>query len=270
MRAMGLIALVLLTACGKSPAPASEPMPEVAAVQAMPKGDPAEGARVARRVGCDGCHGEGGKGGGLDVTSPEGDRVVAPNLTARRALYDDAGIARLLREGRTHDGHPPFGMPIKMLQHLSDGEVRDIIAWLRALPAVENHGLAESRITQATMKRLLDGTHPYAGDDKPDPGNVPPPQRPVEPLALGKYLAYTTCSECHGWDLNGFEGDDAPSLVVAKAYTPEKFARLMRTGEIAAGGKSKTGFMSEIATYRFAGTLTDAEIAALKQYLDSR
>jgi len=268
MRRSGLIVLILLAACGKPPAP--EPKPAVVADDPVPKGDPVEGARVARRVGCDGCHSEGGKGGGFDIKTAEGDRVVAPNLTQRRHGYDDAGIAALLREGRTHDGHRPFGMPIKMLQHLSDREVRDVTAWLRALPAAGNPGLAESAITPATMKQLLDGTHPYANDDRPDPGNMPPAAPPTEPLALGRHLAYTTCTECHGWDLNGFPGDDAPSLVVAKAYTPEKFARLMRTGEISTGGKSKTGFMSEIATYRFAPTLTDAEIAALKQYLDSR
>ena len=61
----------------------------------------------------------------------------------------------------------------------------------------------------------------------------------------------------------------ASSLVVAKAYTSEKFARLMRTGEIATGGKSKSGFMSEVAVHRFS-VLTDAEVAALKPYLDSR
>ena len=66
-----------------------------------------------------------------------------------------------------------------------------------------------------------------------------------------------------------FGGDDAPSLVVAKAYTPEAFRRLMRTGEVAAGGKSKTGFMSEVAAYRFS-VMTDAEVAALKAYLDAR
>ena len=37
----------------------------------------------------------------------------------------------------------------------------------------------------------------------------------------------------------------------------------MKTGEVAAGGKSKTGWMSEVTAYRFA-PLTDAEIAALK------
>ena len=261
------VAWVVLAACSRGPDAADTSVaPTVAAV---PAGDPVEGARIARRVGCDGCHGRGGKGGEFDIKTPQGDRVVAPNLTVRRASYDDAGIASLLHEGKTHDGHRPFGMPIFMLQHLSDSEVRDISAWLRALPAVDHPGLAETHITPATLKQLLDGTHPYADDIKPDVGNVPPRDRPVEPLALGKYLAFTSCSECHGRDLNGFEGDDAPSLVVAKAYTPEHFRRLMKTGEVAAGGTSKTGFMSEIAAYRFS-VLTDAEVAALKLYLDSR
>ncbi len=266
---LGLVlGCILLAACTRPPG-AAEAAITYASPTAVPAGDPVAGARIARRVGCDGCHGQGGKGGGFDIKTPQGDRVVAPNLTIRRALYDDAGIARLLHEGKTHDGHRPFGMPIFMLQHLSNSEVRDITAWLRALAAVEHPGLAESHLTPKTLKSLLDGTHPYATDDRPDAGNVPPSDKPVEPLALGKYLAFTSCSECHGRDLNGFGGDEAPSLVVAKAYTLENFRRLMKTGEIATGGKSKTGFMSEIAAYRFSG-LTDGEVAALKQYLDSR
>lgn len=269
MRIGFLLACLLLAACGRSPQASVATTAMATNTPATPAGDPVEGARIARRVGCDGCHDEGGKGGGFDHQTPEGDRVVAPNLTVKRALYDDAGLARLLHQGKTHDGHQPFGMPIFMLQHLSDSEVRDITAWLRALPTVDNPGLAESQLTPATLKRLQDGTHPFAQDDRPDAGNMPPETRPTESLALGRYLAATSCSECHGPDLNGFDGDDAPSLVVAKAYTLEKFRRLMKTGEVAAGGKSKTGFMSEIAAYRFS-VLTDAEIAALKQYLDSR
>lgn len=271
MRSMGLIGLMLLVACGKSPAPASEPMPTAAAVQAMPKGDPVEGLRVATRVGCNGCHERDGRGGGMDIKTPQGDRIVASNLTERRHLYDDAGLAALLREGKTHDGHRAFGMPIFMFQHLSDQEVRDITAWLRSLPDVANPGLARGVVSKATLQQIRDGTFPYEHDDKPDPGNRPPATRPAEPLALGRHLALTSCSECHGRDLNGWGPDDpTPSLlVVAKAYTPDKFARLMRIGEIASGGKSETGFMSKIAVARFS-VLTDAEIAALKLYLDSR
>ena len=84
------------------------------------------------------------------------------------------------------------------------------------------------------------------------------------------YKELTTCTECHGWDLNGWPDDPAPSMIVAKAYTAEQFTRLMRTGEIATGGKSKTGLMSGVAVYRFSSSLTDEEITALKQYLDSR
>lgn len=207
----------------------------------------------------------------MDVKTPQGDRIVAPNLAERRALYDDAGLAALLRGGKTHDGHRAFGMPIYMFQHLSDQEVRDITAWLRAMPAVANPGLADSVVSTATLQQIKDGTFPYENDDKPDPGNRPPATRPDEPLALGRHLALTSCSECHGRDLNGWGPDDPtpPLVVVAKAYTPEKFLRLMRTGEIAAGGKSESGFMSKIAVARFS-VLTDAEIAALKLYLDSR
>ncbi len=267
MRIWLAVACVVLAGCARGPDTVDASA--APAVATVPAGDPLEGARIARRVGCDGCHGEGGKGGEFDIKTPQGDRVVAPNLTATRGFYDDAGLARLLHEGKTHDGHRPFGMPVFMLQHLSDSEVRDISAWLHALPALDNPGLAETHITPATMKQLLDGTHPYANDINPDAGNVPPPTRPVEGLALGKYLAFTSCTECHGRDLNGFEGDDAPSLIVAKTYTAEHFRRLMKTGEVSAGGKSKTGFMSEIAAYRFSA-MTDAEVAALKLYLDSR
>ena len=265
MRRIAMIVLVLLAACGKSPAPVATPAPVAVEV---PKGDPIEGLRVATRLGCNGCHEKDG-GGGVFMENPQVGRVVAPNLTERRRLYDDAGFAALLREGKTHDGHPPLGMPIHMFQYLSDGEVRDVTAWLRSLPDVANT-LPVTKYSNDVAKGIADGSLPYLDDVKPDPGNVPPATRPVEPLALGKYLAFTTCTECHGRELNGWSPeDDSPSLVVAKAYTADKFARLMKTGEIATGGKSKTGMMSEVAAYRFS-SLTDAEVAALKLYLDSR
>jgi len=79
----------------------------------------------------------------------------------------------------------------------------------------------------------------------------------------------STCGECHGWDLNGFDGDDAPSLVVTKAYSPENFHRLMKTGITASGKESKSGLMTRMGQQRFS-SMTDAEIEALKVYLDAR
>ena len=261
-----VVVLILLAGCNPSPSPM--PAAPVAKVEAVAKGDPVEGLRVSTRLGCNGCHEKNG-GGGIFMENPQVGRVVAPNLTERRRLYDDAAFAALLHEGTTHDGHPPLGMPIHMFQYLSHGEVRDVTAWLRSLPDVAT-ALPKTAYAPAIATAIADRTLPYLDDVKPDPGNVPPATRPVEPLALGKYLAMTTCTECHGRDLNGWSPeDDAPSPVVAKAYTAEKFARLMKTGEIATGGTSKTGMMSEVAAYRFS-VLTDAEVSALKLYLDSR
>lgn len=266
----GVVAMGLLGGCAERTA-AVPAFAVPAAAASVSKGDPAEGARVARRVGCDGCHSAGGKGGGMDLRSPEGDRIVAPNLTVRRERYDDAGLAALLHEGRTHDGHLPVGMPIFMFQHLSSREVRDITAWLRALPKVDNPDLAESRLTPASAALYRAGTHPYQDDLRPDPGNSPPPDRPAGGVALGRHIALTSCSECHGRDLTGWgEGGPVPSLVLAsKAYTPAHFARLMRAGVASTGKDTASGMMSEVARWRFSA-MTDAEITALKAYLDSR
>lgn len=280
MRESILASVLLLAACSAAPEPPAAPRPGVAAVAVvaavaattpapvLAPGDPVEGLRVATRVGCNGCHGE--DGGGRELWEDKGKyKLYSANLTVKRALYDDAGIEGLLRHGRTHDGHAPFGMPVPMFQHLSDREVRDITAWLRALPAVANPGLKTSWFSAAQAKMIRDGTHPYSADMLPDKDNHPPLAPPTEPLALGRHLAMTSCTECHGPDLNGYPGGDAPSLVVAKAYSLQDFMRLMRTGITSSGKESKTGLMTAVGRSR-AVAMTDDEVRALKQYLDSR
>jgi mono/diheme cytochrome c family protein len=245
------------------PAPAATPP-----TAAVAKADPVEGRRVARRVGCTGCHG--GDGGGRDLWGEAGAyQVRSANLTEKRALYDDAGLDSLLAEGRTHDGHKPFGMPVFMLQRMSEGERRDVVAWVRSLPAVANPKLEPTWMSDGVRRQVEAGTYPV-DDHLPDAGVTAPVQRPSEPLALGEYLAMTSCTECHGRDLRGWGPDDpAPSLVVAKAYSPAAFQRLMREGITSAGGPSKSGFMTAVAKQRFSG-MTDEEISALKAWLDAR
>lgn len=160
-------------------------------------------------------------------------------------------------------------MPIKMFQHLSDQEIRDITAWMRSIPGVANPDLPEGAWSETVKQQVRDGTSPYLNDVRPDAGNQPPALPPTTPMALGKHLAMTSCGECHGWDLNGWPGDSAPSLTVAKAYTADSFARLMKTGITATGKESSTRLMTQMARERF-HVMTDTEIAALKLYLDSR
>jgi mono/diheme cytochrome c family protein len=230
-------------------------------------GDAVEGLRVARRVGCTGCHGRDGRG--LELWSKPGAYIVrSANLTEHVGHYDDAGLVALLRQGRTHSGRPPFGMPIFMLQRLSDREIADITAWLRSLPPVANPTLKQTWMSPAIARQIADGTYPE-DDYLPDAGVATSAAPPIEALALGRHIAFTSCTECHGRDLNGWGGDEPPSLIVAKAYTPEGFKTLMRTGRRSDGTETATGFMSSVARERFS-PLRDDEIAALKAYLDSR
>jgi mono/diheme cytochrome c family protein len=268
MKTCALSLLALLCACSP-PAAEQASVGPVAAISAntpaTPRGDPLEGKRVATRVGCFGCHGE--QLQGTKLWGKDGQfQTYSANITEKRALYDDAGFERLLRTGRTHDGHRALGMPILMYQHLSDSEVRDIVALVRSLPAVANPGLKQSWYT-ASARKQAEGY----GDDLGDPVAVGAPALPpADGLALGKHIAMTSCPECHGGDLNGFEGEDAPSLVVAKAYTTENFERLVRTGITGEGKESRTGLMTSVARSRLAPTLSDRELKALKAYLDAR
>jgi mono/diheme cytochrome c family protein len=282
MNRLGLCLCLLLTACSappaEQPAPAPAPAPTAAhehqhehhhehavaaAASAAQTGDPVEGRRVARRVGCFGCHGD--DLAGRELWGEKGKyQVWSANITEHRGHYSDADFERLLRTGQTHDGHRPLGMPISMYQHLSDREVRDIVALVRSLPAVANPRLQRSWMT-AEVRREQEAL----GDDRGDPLAVgAPPEPPTGKLALGKHLAMTTCPECHGVDLQG--GGDVPPLIVAKGYSLEQFRKLVRTGITAQGTESKTGLMTDVARNRLAPTLTDAEIEALKAYLDSR
>ncbi len=256
----------LIMGCGPE---ASGPQPSPVAQATILHGDANEGLRIATRVGCNGCHGA-DAGGQVFMEEPGQFRAVAPNLTEHRKLYDDAALERLLRAGKTHDGHRPLGMPVFMFQYLSDREIRDITAWLRSIPAVANPDLPDGWLSDGIKAQLADGTFPI-DDDLPDSALISPSEPPTETLALGKHIAMTSCTECHGRDLNGWgPEDDAPSLiVVAKAYSTENFTRLMSSGITAAGTESKTGLMTKVARKRLA-VLTPQEVSALKQYLDSR
>jgi mono/diheme cytochrome c family protein len=259
LRAALAFVLAAVTGCTTSPS----------APPSAPAGDAVEGLRVATRVGCKGCHRRDGRGG--ELWAEEGQyKLYAPNLTDKRGLYDDAALKALLRDGRTADGHRPFGMPFVQFQHLSDRELRDITAWLRALPTVANPGLPQTWIAPAIRHDFDAGAYQPEIDWRPRPGVTASAVPPTETLALGRHLAMTSCSECHGPTLDGWPGEDeAPPLVVAKGYTLELFTRLMRTGITVSGLKSKTGLMSEMGRERFP-VMNDEEVRALKAYLDAR
>ena len=85
-------------------------------------------------------------------------------------------------------------------------------------------------------------------------------------MTHGEYLAMNVCSECHGTDLQGFEGH-TPPLAMVRAYDREQFGRLMSEG-IGLGDR-ELGLMTEVALKRFS-LLDDNEVDDLYAYLRSR
>ncbi len=240
-------------------------LPQVPANVTVPAGgDAQEGARLAAIIGCTACHGPDLAGVTNCYEEPARFRFNCPNLVEARQRYSDRDLVILLRHGRKLDGARVDFMPWDMYAQLTDRDLANIIAYLRAVPAVEKPVQPPTEYAWSTRWDILRGEYPYA-NDLADYDTTP-----REGIAeRGRYLASIACPECHAPDLNGYEGDIAPSLLIAKAYTPAAFARLMREGKTLAGTESATGFMSSVARWRFSH-FTDDEVAALKAYLDSR
>jgi cytochrome c553 len=240
-------------------------LPQVPPIVAVPGGgDAVEGARMAAIIGCTGCHGVDMAGVANCYEEPERFRFNCPNVIEARNRYSDRDFVILLRHGRKLDGALVDFMPWDMYAQLSDEDLADIIAFIRALPAAGKPVQPATEYAWATRWEILRGAYPYVND------LADYDTRPREGIAeRGRYLTSIACPECHAPDLEGYEGDSAPGLLIAKAYPPEAFARLLRTGRTLAGTDSATGLMSGVARARFAH-LTDDEIAAIKAYLEQR
>lgn len=242
------------------------PATALLATTRLPPGNADEGARLARILGCRGCHRD-DLGGGVFAEVPYAFRLVAPNLTEARHRYSDAHLLRLLRTGAKRDGRLALVMPNKAFQRLRDQDVADLIAYLRAVPEVASeHPPSEIRL----LGRIGIVAGEYSLEDMhADPTESPPVRADRREADRGRYLVTVACTECHGMDLAGYPEEGTPGLAVAKAYTPEEFDRLMRTGITKAGTESTSGLMTEMGRKRFPA-FTDEEVAAIKAYLDRR
>ena len=230
---------------------------------AVPSGPAAvaEGRRLAAIRGCNGCHGPQLEGD-MFLDDPMLARIPAPNLTQVVADYSDAELERLIRHGVRKDGTGVVIMPSSMFAPLSDADLGLIIAYVRSAPPVD-HDLPATRIGPIGRLGLVLGkfhTEPAVIDHTaPHAATAPKNDR----LAYGRYLALTSCTECHGSDLKG-EPDGAPNLVVAAAYSDSAFRSFFKTGN--ALGNRRLKLMSEMAERRFLH-FTGDEVGALHAYL---
>ena len=252
------IAVLLLAAC-------QQKAPEIAFEGAQTSDKAAliqHGERLTHVLGCTGCH-----GGNL-----QGMRfyeLYASNLTRELPNYSDAQFDRMLRGAQRPSGKVVWGMPSHIFQHLSDADVKALLAYIRTL---KPGGIPTQPMLplQPETKALI-----AKGVIKPEAQMVreTKDQLPVDvgpQYALGRYITSVTCAECHGPKL---EGDPTgpvkiPNLIVAGGYSRSDFERLITSG-VPVGNRKLNEMMSGVAKYRFSH-LTPHERDALYAYLKAR
>jgi mono/diheme cytochrome c family protein len=204
-------------------------------------------------------HGE----GHVVFDQPMTARIVAPNLTNAVRRYNDAQLAAVIRQGVLPGGRSVLVMPSEAFVALTDADLGRILAFLKSLPAVDGPGPS---ISLGPVGRIGLAVGKFKTASQLIAAAAPPPEATGEEAAFGRYLALTTCAECHGGDLHGASNPDftSPGLAVVAAYSPKAFTELLRTG-VALGGRTLP-VMGPRARENLS-YLTDAEITALYGYL---
>ncbi len=225
----------------------------------------ARGAHVAK-VACAHCHSENGDlpmSGGSNMSEetglPLGD-VYGPNLTPGGVLrgLSDEDLFRVIRTGIGHQRRATV-MAMLGARHLSDEDIRAVIAQLRASPAVEKQ---KPPFRPTVLLALFIG----AGFLKLEtPASVGPVVAPPKAATqeYGRYVfEYMGCADCHGPKLDGEvppptpPGPDLRDEI--RTSSAEAFLKRMR------GGPS-----GSVMPWESTAILDDVELEALLLQLKS-
>jgi len=227
-----------------------------------------EGQRLARIHGCSGCHGD-KLTGEVFFEAPDGTTLVAPDLAMAAQTNSAAELELTIRHGIRPDGTSVLlPMPSEMFYNLSDGDVASIIGFLQSQspgdePLPETYFGPLARLMLLGFKQQ---TGTILAAESIDHDATRPDPSPSNKENFGKYIAMTSCTECHGRDLGGSSEGNTPPLTIVSAYSLEEFTTLLRTGVPI--GERELKLMRTVALGRFSH-LTDSEIAALHAYLTS-
>jgi len=236
----------------------------------------ARGEHLATAIGkCAECHGE-GLAGKVMVDDPMFGRFVAPNLTRGAGgvggSRSDADFATALRHGVGVDGKTLVLMPSEDYTRFTEADLRDLLAYVRALPPVDRT-LPARRLGPISVGLLASNKLPVPAE-LIDHGRLPMDSIVAEPTATyGEYLANVGgCTGCHNPALSGGEILGAPpgTPVAAnltpggRAWSQEEFKAALRDG-VRPGGVTMHPFMP----VRFTKLMTDQEIEAVWRYVVS-
>lgn len=234
----------------------------------------AEGGRIAQIRGCMECHGDdlGGK-----LLIPGGPGVVgAANLTRGAGgiggRYTDADWERAIRHAVGPGGRPLWIMPSEDNINISRADLAALIAYLKQVPPVDRPAPVQSLTWLGRVLFAVDAL-PLLQAERIDHNTPPAPDAPDD-AGRGQYLAQI-CTGCHGRTLAGgkiagLPPDFPPAADLTggskvAGYTLEQFAAAVREGRAADGRAIDPRHMPWVAFK----AMTDAEVAALHQYLRS-
>jgi mono/diheme cytochrome c family protein len=273
----------------KSPAAAGLFILALALASGAAAQDAKRGEYIAKAAGCLGCHTEEKKdavayAGGRALKTPFGT-FYGPNLTPHKeaglGAWTEADFVRAMREGRRPDGANLFpAFPYPSFTRMSDGDLRDLWAYLRSLPANATvsrpHDLGflyRWRFLVTIWKWIFFTPGPLAAD---------PAKSAV--LNRGAYLvqALGHCGECH--TPRNFLGAPKQSRFLAgakvgeatasnltptrlKKYGDGELKELLRTA-MTADGDVLAESMSEVVR-NTTSQITEQDLDAMVAYLRS-
>jgi mono/diheme cytochrome c family protein len=237
----------------------------------------ARGEHLADIFGCTNCHGERLAGKPFIENSMLAN-LYAANLTAGKggtgSRYADADYVRVIRYGVDPEGRSVLFMPSHEMNHLSDGDLGALIAFLHSVPPVD-HELPDNSVGLLGRVLLLAGQLPLLPaeliDHKRSSGVA------LEPDITAEYGFYLSrgCQGCHGpafagGPIPGTPPDAPPAANLTPAgrlaqWSEADFFSTIRSG-VTPDGRQLNG---EWMPWRTAAKMTDDELKAVWLFLQS-
>ena len=221
----------------------------------------AHGRHLATLMGCRDCHGT--ALAGKPMVLADGFEIHASNLTRSVRTLSDEEFARAMRDGLAPDGKSLWAMPSQDYTYISVADAAAIIGYVHSLP-LAGAPTPPVRFTRRDRLAIVEGTlEPTAIHVQDATASLDLGPR----YEGGRYIARTSCGQCHGVDLSGTPDRATPDLAVVGRYALRDFFALLREGR--APDTHSTPAMHALATSRFY-EFKDYEVMALYDYLSAR
>ena len=243
--------------------------------QMIASGSTAAGKHLATISSCTSCHGADLSGAAFVDEAPIG-YVPAPNLTTGLggvgAEYSDADWEMALRHGVGADGRTLIMMPSEHYAFYGDSDLAQLIAYLKALPPVDND-LKKRRI--GLFGTIIFGVLSYADSaviqiDHEDVGGLA--AKKDYSAAYGRYLVdITSCRSCHGENLAGNPDQNAGPLGVniTMGGAIQSWGRVEFVAAMESGIKPNGAPFGEEMPWQNYTLLDSVDLEAIWFYLDS-